>query len=269
MPSKPMLNSGVKLSVNENEVPASNQRLSRSPHPYHRQSDQLRRTSLVTQDQSLRGTPNLTPKTSQRLSPKHIPGYFDDSWERRKISTSSSDSGTEADDERPPLLKGLPAPNTRPRKGLRAVRGQDTDSLSSPFLTPSQLDERPGSLTVGLGLENRLPTTNQGGASAEIAHLQDKNARRRRAELIRRLLEGFILATVGYISLKGSKGDISTGEYISGEHESRILSYNLQRYYFILYLLSGSMHRSCFVSSGIDGSRSTKAIGSTPTFVCR
>ena len=270
MPHNPTLHPGVKFSVDENEVPASNQRLSRSPHPYHRQSDQNHHSSLIAQDRSVRGRPNPAPNTSQDLSPQCIPGYFDaDSRKRRKISTSSSDSGTEADDERPPLLKGLPAPKTRPRKGLRAVQGQENDSMSSPFLTPSQLDERTGSFTAGSGLERRISITSQGKADVGIAHIRDKNARRRRAELVRRLLEAFILATVGYISLKGSEGDMSTGKYICGDHETMVLSYNLQRYYFILCLLSGFMPRSYFVSSGIDDPRSTMAIGPIPTSECR
>ena len=60
--------------------------ISRSPHPYHRTGH------------------------GQTERPRHPV------WSR-----TSSDSGTEADDESTGVLKGLPAPPIRPRKGLRVV----------------------------------------------------------------------------------------------------------------------------------------------------
>ena len=270
MQNNPTLDSGVKLSVDENAVPALIPRLSRSPHPYHRQNDQIHQSSLAAQRRSLRSRPDIAQNTSQILSAQYVTGYFDaDSRKRRKIATSSSDSGTEADDERPSLLRGLPAPDTRPRKGLRVSQGQETDPGSSPFLTPSQLDERPGSLVAGSGLERRISATSQGVADTRIAHMHDKNTRRRRGELVRRLVEVVILATVGYISVKGSKQETSTGEYICEDCETSVLSYTLQKYGFILCLSSGSISPLCFVFSGIDGQRITMAIGFTPTSRCR
>ncbi|QIX00038.1 hypothetical protein AMS68_005555 [Peltaster fructicola] len=51
-------------------------------------------------------------------------------------ATGSSESGTEADDETETIVKALPAPQTKPSKGLK-VGEKDEDTL----LTPSQLDD--------------------------------------------------------------------------------------------------------------------------------
>ncbi|SPN98993.1 related to phosphatidate cytidylyltransferase [Cephalotrichum gorgonifer] len=99
--------------------------LSRSPHPYRRQSLEL-------------------PYPSDRL---HYNGRADntppdDSGTTRsgmtlippKDSPFASDSGTEADDEH--YLKGLPAPKTRLHKGLRG-RNEVLSGSSSPTLSPT------------------------------------------------------------------------------------------------------------------------------------
>ncbi|KAI8952706.1 hypothetical protein F4801DRAFT_588798 [Xylaria longipes] len=78
--------------------------LSRSPHPYHRQTEEL-----------------LEPSNS--LATKQSP--------------PPTDSGTEADDEH--FLKGLPAPR-RLHKGLRG-RNEASSGASTPFLAHTPLDE--------------------------------------------------------------------------------------------------------------------------------
>lgn len=85
--------------------------LSRSPHPYHRKRlDQI-----------------LRPDTSQYLPSPALTPYHSDSEKFAKddLPTSTSrlgspsESGTEADDEGFGLIKALPAPPIKPRKGLR------------------------------------------------------------------------------------------------------------------------------------------------------
>lgn len=75
--------------------------LSRSPHPYHRQTSEL-----------------LEPSTSSSYAARQSP--------------QPTDSGTEADDEH--FLKGLPAPR-RLHKGLRG-RNEALSGYSTPLLTP-------------------------------------------------------------------------------------------------------------------------------------
>ena len=52
------------------------------------------------------------------------------------MSVTGSESGTEADDERPDFMKLLPPPTLRPRKGLKV--GERSEEA---FLSPSQLDD--------------------------------------------------------------------------------------------------------------------------------
>ncbi|KAL9107535.1 MAG: hypothetical protein Q9187_008411, partial [Circinaria calcarea] len=116
----------------ENKKLERSPRLDRSPSPYQQTPnapDQYRANGVGTGNQQLKlQSPTSTVvNPSAHRHPHHAgSGYFDaDSRKRRKLSTSPSESGTEADDEAG-LLKGLPAPPSRPRKGLR-----DLDKLSA------------------------------------------------------------------------------------------------------------------------------------------
>lgn len=86
--------------------------LSRSPHPYHRQSFELH--------------PSDSPRYDGLLAPPTGANPPRD-------SPFVSDSGTEADDEH--CLKGLPAPKARLHKGLRG-RNEALSGSSSPMLSP-------------------------------------------------------------------------------------------------------------------------------------
>ncbi|KAI7092831.1 hypothetical protein KC316_g21793, partial [Hortaea werneckii] len=69
-------------------------------------------------------------------------GESEEEWHKRHRrsghgSIVSSESGTEADDERPDFaVKALPPPTVRPRKGLKT--GEQSEDA---FLTPSMLDD--------------------------------------------------------------------------------------------------------------------------------
>lgn len=143
--------------------------LSRSPHPYHRRSFKL----LEVDNGSTGNEGNSQRRRSWRVTPK-----------------SSSDSGTEADDESTGILKGLPAPPTRPRKGLRGIREQDGSpdsgsALDQPWLSRQKARTR-----------NRI--------DAEAVEAMRKARRRRRVGLIRRLSETLLLLAVGYIVISRS-----------------------------------------------------------------
>ena len=133
--------------------------LSRSPHPYHRQSHEL-----------------LEP--ADRLI--YTPSYT-------KLSTPTSDSGTEADDEH--FLKGLPAPKGRLHKGLRG-RNESLSGSSTPFLSPAVDDA-----------DRRTPLSlNNGGATARDKRDALDRARRRK-ELVRRSTEVLLLMCLGGLVL--------------------------------------------------------------------
>lgn len=92
--------------------------LSRSPHPYHRQSFELHPSD------------DHPPRRGGRLAP---PPAGPHGANPPRDSPFVSDSGTEADDEH--CLKGLPAPRARLHKGLRG-RNEALSGSSSPTLSP-------------------------------------------------------------------------------------------------------------------------------------
>ncbi|CRG90147.1 hypothetical protein PISL3812_07189 [Talaromyces islandicus] len=153
--------------------------LSRSPHPYHRIGSRL-----VDQLQ----TANLSLESSTRSS--------------RRTARTSSDSGTEADDESTGLLKGLPAPPVRSRKGLRNRGSRDDDPAH---------DYRPGwSLFVtsagGGSSSAATASTRKKRSSSEESTRISASARqvvalRKRNEILRRMTETALLASVGGIVL--------------------------------------------------------------------
>ena len=183
-------------------------RFARSPHPYHRQSfdlpDRIHSNQWLLPDiQSSRDSLALQGRQL------HVPAYFDyDGRKRRKSTTSPSDSGTEADDERP-LLRALTAPPSRPRKGLKDHRGTDSDPQGSPLLTPSPLeDERDRSLPTRAYRERRRSrsTTKADGTKAK-----EKQRRRGHAEYGRRILETALLGLSGYLSFQASGQNVGQG----------------------------------------------------------
>jgi len=183
----------------ENTPPRQRERLSRSPHPYHRQ-----RSAIVQHDGNLNlQLPDalLTPgATAQRLNIEPGFTYFDaDHRKRRKRSSSPSDSGTEADDERGSSLLGLPAPPNRLRKGLK---GTNDSGTASPLLTPSYLDEEPRRSGLKAQIGRRGSLQSQTCTVDETAELREKFTRRRRAELIRRASETILIGVVGLIACR-------------------------------------------------------------------
>lgn len=130
---------------------------SRSPHPYHRKGSTKHPDHH--QQRQPQKQPTRTPSERSLLSP-HPP------WSR-----TSSDSGTEADDESTGVLRGLPAPPIRPRKGLRA------EDSSVPWLP------------LWSTLTKSTPRVS-------------KDVAEKRVEVLRRLLEVALLVSVGVVVVR-------------------------------------------------------------------
>lgn len=136
----------------------------RSPHPYHLKN-RRRYESSENGD-------HLRPPSS-RLKPSRTP----------------SDSGTEADDESTGILRGLPAPPLRGRKGLRSGLVETDPWLTTLQPWPPILVRRSSWRSSGEE------------ADEEVVRARQKLGRKRRAEIVRRLLETALLLSVGVVVL--------------------------------------------------------------------
>ena len=188
------------------------QRLERSPHPYSHQSpDTPERLHLNRQGRPdpLQFSGDCFPRPTARDVPQRSDSSI---FRRRDNITSPSDSGTEADDERP-LLKALTAPPLRPRKGLKSTKNLGVDPFASPLLTPSTLEEEGhGTLLAGHAIQERR----KGKPTDEVAGSKAKSRRKRygRVEVLRRVLEAFLVGFVGYICLHDKDPSASRGKRV-------------------------------------------------------
>jgi dolichol kinase len=168
-------------------------RLDRSPHPYQCQSvdlpDRIYKTIpapyVLHDDDAL----ILKDEASSTCLLSEGDG-------QRRLMTPPSDSGTEADDERP-LLRALTAPPLRPRKGLRNAKYSPS---ASPSLTPSILEDEPTSYNFDLGpiKRKRIPGT--------VPDKQKAKLQKRRGHIVfRRLLETLLLGAIGCLCLAAAK----------------------------------------------------------------
>ena len=184
----------------------STTRFSRSPHPYHRNSSTLPRSPYLDSIASQYNTQDASAvhKRNGTISP----GYFDtDGCSRLKTFTSPSDSGTEADDEGTGLLKGLPAPPVRPRKGLKDLRNYGNEKTPSPLLTPSYLDDYRRRPERGYQFNRRGESRSQLGSDEDSRQIRAELFRRQRAEVIRRTSETTCLGLVAYAAVQGAEID--------------------------------------------------------------
>ncbi|KAK3718351.1 dolichol kinase [Vermiconidia calcicola] len=166
------------------EEPDSWRSGTRTPRPYHQNRDDIRQDGKETHAESR--------ADSRRTSP---PEPEDERTEHKQLNEHSgftsppgSESGTEADDERPNFVKALPAPHLRPRKGLKT--GEQNDDF---LLTPSQLDDDGRELS-----QEYFGYKVQGGEQFQTAHEDEheKSQRRRFAEFARRTSEVGLMATI-------------------------------------------------------------------------
>ncbi|KAK4453206.1 phosphatidate cytidylyltransferase [Podospora aff. communis PSN243] len=151
--------------------------LTRSPHPYHRQSSEL----LEPSDRLVyNGNIGIPAAVSTSLDGSQTPAYLLRVPSFAKDSGPASESGTEADDEH--FLKGLPAPKQRLHKGLRG-KNEPLSGSSTPILSPAVLEEEGRKTSLGPNQER------------DKRNIVEKS--RRRKELIRRGAEILLLACQG------------------------------------------------------------------------
>ncbi|GKZ25254.1 hypothetical protein AbraIFM66951_003872 [Aspergillus brasiliensis] len=156
----------VNGSALEIELSDTPRQPSRSPHPYRRKGSH---------------SSSLPADTGDRSTRLH--------WPR-----TSSDSGTEADDESTGILRGLPAAPLRPRKGLRSGRhavGEEDQWF--PLLRPWP------SITRSTSRSSRRSSGEE--AEASVTGLREQEARKRRIGVLQRLLEAALLLSVGGVVL--------------------------------------------------------------------
>lgn len=160
--------------------------LSRSPHPYHHLHAELLHPSEQVGTSLQKSNPRLhsTQNTDD-----------DETWDSPR--TTTSDSGTEADDEH--FLKGLPAPRLRPHKGLRDGDGS-ISAFASPLPSPAILRE--GEEKVLSGRKKGVPAAKQLGED-DPSKVAEKFRCKKRAEIRRRITEVLILGVVGAAVLSG------------------------------------------------------------------
>lgn len=195
----------LKASADENDPRNWAPKLSRSPRPYSKQQHDVLQDNENTA--AYLGNALVSPilnDSSLKLE-KNVHTYFDaDHRKRRKGSTSLSDSGTEADDERGrSSLLGLPAPPDKPRKGLKGPRGSGTES---PLLTPSYLDAESRRLDSKAKSKRWGGLQSQSCVNEETIRLRQKFNQRRRAELIRRVSETVLMGAIGFIACSSDIG---------------------------------------------------------------
>lgn len=170
---------------------------SRSPHPYHR-----RHTIVKSKDGEHESSPSSTPVEASRPSSRGDDDKQEGGLEtsksewtgRKRLSRATSDSGSEADDEA--YVRALPAPPIRPRKGLRDTRGSGADGVSSPLLTPSQVDEDEMRLRRHYFKAGSKVSREPSPSDEEAITARKKFVKRRRAELLRRTTEVALLGAI-------------------------------------------------------------------------
>ncbi|KAL4751365.1 hypothetical protein BDW72DRAFT_193056 [Aspergillus terricola var. indicus] len=126
------------------------------------------------------------PDNRRSLSRSPHPHRRNGSVHYHTQTRTSSDSGTEADDESTSLLKGLPPPPLRSRKGARPVGDHD-------FWLPG--------LQRWRSTSRSSRRSSVGDNEADILELKSKIRAKRRVEIIRRAFEAALLLFVGGVVL--------------------------------------------------------------------
>lgn len=158
---------------------------SRSPHPY------LRHGNLRANEEHL-------PSGYGRQSAESEVAEVEDGDRKQTQAmwSTASESGTEADDERPHLLKALPSSEHKPRKGLRDSYAEGT---ASPLLTPSQLDHDGSRLSNSYFEPRQSSNVKRAEGQEDLEAERRKHEKRRQAERLRRVSEGALLGFIGLV----------------------------------------------------------------------
>jgi dolichol kinase len=159
---------------------------SRSPNPYHHLKSELHEP-----------TSRISPLQAFRAKRSNHGRRSDGSGTGR---VSASESGTEADDESGALVKALPAPPYRPRKGLRSADSTSAEPLT-PLLGPVRLEDDLITFSdLGVPkapLQKLIPEIKHEEPSPE----KTRAGKRRRGEVLRRVSEVTFLGLLGLLVL--------------------------------------------------------------------
>ncbi|KEF52618.1 uncharacterized protein A1O9_11461 [Exophiala aquamarina CBS 119918] len=191
MTSQNSSNSRKSGSSSQNIHNQSNLTLSRTPQPYHRRSGSLSIRKSESSD-------NGSEKSSRNTSPP--------------VSRSdSSESGTEADDEKGPFLKGLPAPPLRAHKGLRGTSPAELTPIPSPPSTPPAYVQTDG--YEYFKKDRKLDKTSQ--RTLEQNKEYETYKRRKRKEIVRRCTEFSLLWSIGAIVWTSRGGSMAFVDWLN------------------------------------------------------
>ncbi|TKA62970.1 hypothetical protein B0A55_12494 [Friedmanniomyces simplex] len=192
-----------ELPIDDSDDASRKQQFVRTPRPYHHDGLEVRqdlddgghephpRGGDVAVEQGRDRRTHAAAASSSSSYNKHT-------TRSGQGSIAASESGTEADDERPSFVKALPPATVRPRKGLKT--GEKSEDA---LLTPSQLDDEGRRLEQGYFFKihkvrggSVASSDQEGEGRAE----QEKLLRRRLGEFARRSSEvalmGGIIACV-------------------------------------------------------------------------
>lgn len=205
----------------ENLRTKTTQRWGRSPHPYRRRKETIPDRTFISERPGNQDS-TISPRT--RINDEETSTSKSDAVSRWQNKTSPSESGTEADDESGVVLKGLPAPPIRWRKGLRDAEGKEE---SSPLLTPSYLDDDEKRLAIERQFRRLSNAQSPLLTDEETLKIRDKFIQRRRAELLRRISETVIVSFVGYVACYNSVELLGStwtlGNWDSSQAQTRLL----------------------------------------------
>lgn len=148
--------------------------LSRSPHPYHLRGEAIHDGESTSQDTKKASAPSIS-------------------------RSDSTESGTEADDERGPILRGLPAPPPRNRKGLKGTTPRGLSPNPTPLPSPPATLE--GTIRETLDYFGAKPewTSTEKEPSPEQKS-RETYIRRKKGEIVRRATEIILLGAIAILS---------------------------------------------------------------------
>jgi len=195
----------TELDHHLQQVAADLREFTRSPHPYHRHGSQISQQTRLGggSQRNSSGRPLVHQQgrhteSEDNAATSESEASVRDEARRVALSVTGSESGTEADDERPDFMKLLPPPSLRPRKGLKI--GERSEEA---FLSPSQLDDE------GRDEEDyfrrRKSTTGESDEARQSREQeeQEKLYRRRLHEFARRSSEVALVGVIVLIVLYG------------------------------------------------------------------
>lgn len=189
------------LQCNEAAEEAADLRhFNRSPHPYARHGLAIRQSDEHDSHERRAGAGAVGDKQERSALVSEDETRQGHS---KSASLTGSESGTEADDERPAFVKALPAPTLRPRKGWKGGNGVGDGALT-PLLTPSQLDDEGRRLSQGFFWYGADGSEDRQNVEEDAKAAQEKLYRRRLAEFLRRTSEVALLGVIAISVLFGT-----------------------------------------------------------------